>query len=203
MVSAQRGGSAYVAEYLERMGDLWSGVLAPLVRCGGRVMVAGPEGVADGTLADLGEQSGGFGVDGGLTAFLEERVRDYLAADRARFAVLELWEESGPFAFPVFRFRPSLMATWDGGVRREWVEGFCGFVSVADGDAVLREALAECAWWQGVVALLPLAERDVERLRGDDPVGLAESERLAAQVEAVFVPAHDREALAVWVNTAE
>jgi hypothetical protein len=98
----------------------------------------------------------------------------------------------------VFRFRPSLMASWDGEVRREWVEGFCGFVSVADGNAVLREALAECAWWQGVMALLPLTESDVARLRGADPLGLAELERLAVQVEMVFVPAHDREALAMW-----
>ena len=58
--------------------------------------------------------------------------------------------------------------------------------------------LGEGAWWRGVVALLPLAESDVARLRGDDPVGLAELERLAAHVETVFVPAQDGEALAVW-----
>jgi hypothetical protein len=53
------------------------------------------------------------------------------------------------------------------------------------------------------VALLPLAESDVVLLRGGEPIGRVELERLAARVETVFVPAHDGEALAVWVNTAE
>ncbi len=184
-----------MSEYLEKMGDVWSSVLVPLVRRGGRVMVAGPAGAE---LGDWETQSGGFGVSDAVPEFLAEQVRRYLAGGRNRFAVLELRETEGLFAFPVFRFRPSTLATWDGVAWAEWPEGFCGLVSAADGEAVLRDALAECAWGHGVVALLPLAESDVARLRGDDPVGLAELERLAAQVEMVFVPAHDREALAMW-----
>jgi hypothetical protein len=192
-----------MGEYLERMGDQWEAVLAPKVRRDGRVLVAGPEGAGDAELGDLEAQSGGFGVAGGVPEFLEEQVRLYLDGDSARFAVLELRETEGPFAFPVFRFRPSTLATWDGANWTGWVEGFCGFVAAADGDAVLREALAECAWGHGIVALLRLAESDVARLRGREPIGRAELERLACQVEMVCVPAHDGEAQAVWVNKAE
>lgn len=189
-----------MSEYLEKMGDVWSSVLVPLVRRGGRVMVAGPEGAE---LGDLEAQSGGFGVGCDVPAYLAERVRQYLVGDRGRFAVLELRAAKGPSAFPVFRFRPSTLATFDGAVWRDWVEGFCGLVSATDGDTVLRESLAACAWGHGVVALLPLAESDVVLLRGGEPIGRVELERLAARVETVFVPAHDGEALAVWVNTAE
>lgn len=198
IVTAGRSGAVYMGEYLERMGDQWAAVLAPLVRGDGRVRVAGPAGVDTETLGDLSAQSGGFGVGGGVPEFLEERVRVYLDGDSARFAVLELWEETGPFSFPVFRFQPSLMATWVGAVKREWQVGYCGFVSAADGDAALREALAECRWGHGIISLLPLPDSDVVRLRTDLPLERVELERIAAAVETVFVPAHDGEALAVW-----
>ena len=198
MVPSLNGGSAYVASYLEKIGDLWSGVLAPVVRRCGRVRVAGPAQVADEALANLDAQSGGFGVAGGVTEYLEEQVRLYLERDSARFAVLELWEETGPFSFPVFRFQPSLMATWVGGVRRDWEAGHCGFVSAADGNVALGEALAECRWGHGIVSLLPPTDRDLLRIRADTPLGRVELERMAESLETVFVPAHDGEALAMW-----
>lgn len=195
IVAARRGGAVYMGEYLERMGDQWAAALAPMVRRGGRVVVAGPAGAE---LGDLEAQSGGFGIANGVPEFLAERVRQYLDEDSARFAVLELWEETGPFSVPVFRFQPSLMTSWVGAVRRDWQVGYCGFVSAADGDAALREALAECRWGHGIISLLPLADSDVMRLRTDTPLGRVDLERMAAAVETVFVPAHDGEALAMW-----
>jgi hypothetical protein len=146
---------------------------------------------------------GGFGVSDDVPKYLELRIRDYLSRASFHVAIFELLAGIGNDAaksaqFPSFSFAPSLYATSDGKAWTRWSEGSCAFLTASDviGET-LRNVLVESDWGKGIVFLLPISEADKSLLQSGAVWDANMLDRLLDSIEAVIVPAHNREAIVI------
>lgn len=201
LVPGASGGVEYVCEYLARSGDVCSRVAGRVVSTtAGQVSVAGPGGAAESELRELCVSGGGFGVGGDVALFLEVSLRKHLSGGAGRVVVFELLERVDKgYSFPTFRFAPSLLGTSDGREWEEWAHGVCGYLTGGDWSVdVLRSALAECLWGGRIFFLLTVNEVGLRDVGLWTEEGLTE---LFRGLDAVIVPAHSRESVAVWARS--
>lgn len=204
-VVLEPAGVDYVQDYLGHFGDLCSEVVSRLIkerRC--TVLAVGPDGVDSEGLVELAIGGGGFGVSEAVDQYVESKVRDYLEQGPQRLAVFELLlgPESGAsraLAFPAFRFSPSRYGTSDGQSWTDWSQGWCGYQTSLGRDAgVLKQLLAESRWAKGIIFLLPATDRAKVKLEAREAWDAESLEELFFGIEVVIVPAHNREAIALW-----